>query len=138
MSEVFINFPEPPADRDDDSTNHLLNPDFMRMLARVVKMNGKVTIVTDNLSFLRKLTREISVVSHDGTGLYASCLPPTARTVPVDTMCAKGLPEGHKTGSSYFDRFWRARQVCVVFFSFLSFSFFCSRCFSHTPCLHTR
>lgn len=106
VSEVYVNFPEPPGDRDDHSDKHMLNPSFMRALSRVIAQNGTLTIVTDNLSYLRKLIRELKEVQIDRKCLYVVDLPAGVQSDKTDPAAAKGLPEGYSKGTSYFDRFW--------------------------------
>ena len=60
---IFINHPEPPertGGESDSNGAHLLTCDFFRQLLRVLKPEGKLTVMTDNLRYGRSLVENIS------------------------------------------------------------------------------
>jgi pentatricopeptide repeat protein len=70
IAEIFINHPQPPdrvtggggahAGSDKNQGSHLLTQDFLAQLLRVLKVNGTVTIVTDNQSYGKSLAASLA------------------------------------------------------------------------------
>jgi pentatricopeptide repeat protein len=70
IAEIFINHPQPPdrvtggggahAGSDKNQGSHLLTQDFLAQLLRVLKVNGMVTIVTDNQSYGKSLAASLA------------------------------------------------------------------------------
>jgi pentatricopeptide repeat protein len=70
IAEIFINHPQPPdrvtggggahAGSDKNQGSHLLTQDFLAQLLRALKVNGTVTIVTDNQSYGKSLAASLA------------------------------------------------------------------------------
>jgi pentatricopeptide repeat protein len=70
IAEIFVNHPQPPdrvtggggahAGSDKNQGSHLLTQDFLAQLLRVLKVNGTVTIVTDNQSYGKSLAASLA------------------------------------------------------------------------------
>lgn len=101
---MAINFPEPPAwHGGGDSTAHLLTPQFFEELRRVLR--GPMTILTDNLKYLRNLAASASA---------SGFRDPKRTENPIATIDGIGIYFGQPDASlgyivsanSYFDQLW--------------------------------
>jgi len=70
ISEVFANFPEPPADRSDASQNHLLNPGFIRSLTTTtlsLSLSLSLSLFSRSLRYLTVRSIRWSIQTHAKT-----------------------------------------------------------------------
>jgi pentatricopeptide repeat protein len=70
IDHIFINHPEPPQQTSkafETQAQHLLSPSFFFEISRILRADGLITILTDNLWYARYLMREISSSSFPTT-----------------------------------------------------------------------
>ncbi|CAE7362609.1 Capn15 [Symbiodinium microadriaticum] len=123
VSHVFINFPEPPhfsGDEAAESKSELLTSGFFSQLHRVLQQHGKLTILSDNWRYVRRLVRTLSqLLDENEQQLFLSAGPCIAKSAElyehlfdIDVFC--GTPDEHvghtKQTTSYFDRLWTKGQ----------------------------
>jgi tRNA (guanine-N7-)-methyltransferase len=91
VTGIYINFPDPwPKKR--HAKNRLIDPSFIHELYRILKPQGKITIVTDDFNYSNEIIRLMSQVT-GFTSLYA-----------------KGYTlNSEDYGTSYFDTLWRTK-----------------------------
>ena len=91
LSEVFINFPDPwPKNR--HAKNRLINNNFVFELSRVLKEGGKLSIVTDDISYSEEIILTLGANSD-----FKSLNPDPFFTTEVDNY-----------GHSYFENLWKS------------------------------
>ncbi|KDO18029.1 hypothetical protein SPRG_16584 [Saprolegnia parasitica CBS 223.65] len=106
---IFINFPEPPQQTGGDSSQakHLLTQGFLTDCARLLKPNGRLTIVTDNKWYAQMLLKIVARV-HGVKGVVlkkATVLETTSGSFHLymgDPPKECGVAD--TKSSSYFDR----------------------------------
>ena len=116
ISPIFINHPEPPeriAGSSRVQGKHLLTASFFVEMHRVLRVGGKLAIVSDNLSYMRSLGRELKSSFHD---LFNNG-PIADRTdlIQEPSMCVsngvkaenEGLREAHGNTCSMDIHIWR-------------------------------
>lgn len=92
IDEIFINFPDPWPKRH-HLRHRLVKPSFVEALAKLLKGNGTVTIVTDDAGHSEWVIRSFKMCPQ-----FKSFLPP-----PYYTL------EHSNYGSSYFEELWRSK-----------------------------
>ena len=117
---VFINHPEPPervVGKGSTQGKHLLTTEFFNDVYDIMQINGKLSIVSDNLPYMKELTNQLanefkqkftSVGFEQGGRSYMN-----EWELDDVTLWRGELPEesGIKTeASSYFDRLWNKGQ----------------------------
>mmetsp|Transcript_48441 Transcript_48441/g.75649 ORF Transcript_48441/g.75649 Transcript_48441/m.75649 type:complete len:128 (+) Transcript_48441:555-938(+) len=114
-AQVMINFPEPPlwSGADGESRLHLLTPEFLMLVHKVLKPNGSITIFSDNLPYTKALAKTFSALKADGQQCFETHAPSKSRVLHQEiegVAVFEGTPGqecGHKAPStSYFDRLW--------------------------------
>eukprot|EP00928_Gymnodinium_smaydae_P032189 TRINITY_DN23379_c0_g1_i1.p1 TRINITY_DN23379_c0_g1~~TRINITY_DN23379_c0_g1_i1.p1 ORF type:complete len:980 (-),score=272.25 TRINITY_DN23379_c0_g1_i1:145-3084(-) len=131
VDHVFINFPEPPhvsGDDASDSSFHLLTAAFFLDLRRALRPGGRLTILSDNLRYLRTLARILAVLRPASSGRRAFEPPAAEGPAGVGEDCDgvrvhHGWPDtrhGHLVkAASYFDRLWERSDRTGRYFIFL-------------------
>ena len=127
VSNVFVNFPEPPHHSGDDAADNslaLLSEDFFRDVHASLAERGGLVIFSDNHRYMQSLARALA-----RTGLFSSREADLASGASADRYetilglrLHEGLPgalAGHRVyEQSYFDRFWEnGRHVDRYFLS---------------------
>ena len=67
IDSIFINFPEPPMRLNginDSQGKHLLTIEFFHNLYNILKSNGTITIVSDNLLYIKSICLQLSQLKH--------------------------------------------------------------------------
>ena len=124
IDQLFINHPEPPernsgVTKTSSENSHLLNVSFLRHLKAIMKTNGILTIVTDNLPYAKSLCGICHEAGFKSGTLYDE--EDIDAGFSVDVLASVGLvqlmegmpgPEsGYTKGTeSYFDRLWQRGQ----------------------------
>ncbi|CAE7513255.1 trmB [Symbiodinium natans] len=122
MSHVFINFPEPPhfsGDETAESKSELLTGSFFSQLHTILQQDGKLTILSDNWRYVRRLVRTLAELRDENEQMFLSAGPRNAKNAElcetlygIDLFC--GMPDKHvghkKKTTSYFDRLWTKGQ----------------------------
>eukprot|EP00428_Durinskia_dybowskii_P077638 CAMPEP_0170356704 /NCGR_PEP_ID=MMETSP0117_2-20130122/1315_1 /TAXON_ID=400756 /ORGANISM="Durinskia baltica, Strain CSIRO CS-38" /LENGTH=720 /DNA_ID=CAMNT_0010610821 /DNA_START=174 /DNA_END=2332 /DNA_ORIENTATION=- len=144
VSKLFVNHPEPPQQtggRGDSQNRHLLEEGFFVEATRILKPNGMLTIVTDNLWYGRLLMRLVAAMPLNAFGEDAAtafCLqsvaPPAASQKSEEALESTweaqeteggvalyvgkpGAAAGHVVeASSYFDRLWKRGNLVERYF----------------------
>ncbi|KAF3362024.1 tRNA (guanine-N(7)-)-methyltransferase [Chlamydiales bacterium STE3] len=102
VDEIFINFPDPwPKTR--HAKHRIVQPLFIQEMWRILKKNGKVTIVTDDEDYSQIIIEEMR--GFDGFSSQFSA--PYYKT---------DLP-GY--GTSYFEELWRSKGKLIRYHQFL-------------------
>jgi len=120
VSNVFINFPEPPHHSGDvaaDNALALLNDDFFTDIHAGLRPGGGLTIFSDNHRYMQTLARMLadmqSFSNRDDADL-SSGVPAEIFETIKGVRLYEGLPGrrcGHRVyEQSYFDRFWENGQ----------------------------
>jgi len=102
IDEVFINFPDPWPKRR-HTQNRLIQLPFLNQLGRVLKDNGKVTVVTDDEPHSQWL---IGLMKENGN--FASTYPDPFYTTDCKTY-----------GTSYFEDLWRSQGKTIYYHEFI-------------------
>ena len=119
LQNIFINHPEPPQQSNQGSQSqgrHLLTTDFLNAAASKLRVDGMLTIVTDNAWYARFLMRQLAGAPHpralinvDVTTSSGSTLKETENEGGYSVYVGK--PDAScgytKDASSYFDRLWK-------------------------------
>lgn len=135
IDNIFINHPEPP-ERNSGTTGsdgaHLLTAEFFKVMLRVLRPRGRITIVTDNLPYGKSLIG--IAASLKGSPSVLSSAPTLSTAVDTsgnhfgqdvvasvgDVCLFEGVPgavHGYVTGTtSYFDRLWHRGKKNRRFF----------------------
>lgn len=101
IQEVFVNFPDPWPKRK-HAKNRLIRPEFVLEIARIVKPEGLVTLVTDDEAYASSMLADVP-----STGHFANMLPdPFFREAPTDY------------GFSFFDALFRGQDKPIKQFLF--------------------
>lgn len=87
ISELFINYPQPPAFY--DAHLHFLTETLFRDIYRALESGGTMTIVSDNEDYLRVVSSELDKLRNKFF---------------TNPLVVKGIPSEYP--SSYFDRLW--------------------------------
>lgn len=149
ISAVFINYPQPPERvqgvGEDDNKNqgqHLLTRGFFQSILAVLKTDGgRMTLLTDNLSYGQSLAAILSEISSKDVGaFFKDCALSEAEQKHIDWTIEQQLqvqsssaketitlwrgdpgPEGGHIAdsSSYFDRMWSLGQKKRRWFLFV-------------------
>jgi pentatricopeptide repeat protein len=117
VSEVFVNFPEPPADdaTQEGSDKHLLTADFMKDIGTALVEGGKLIIVTDNKPYANQIATTLTAMAAAPGAVFACAVLPR-HALAENRAIGEGLPSGPQYGggggygSSYFDRLWATRS----------------------------
>ena len=117
---VFINHPEPPertVGKGSTQGKHLLTTQFFNEIYHIMRLNGRLSIVSDNLPYMKELTQQLA---DDFQQKFASVSFEHGAKSYINDMTVDGidlwrgeLPEesGIKAeASSYFDRLWNKGQ----------------------------
>lgn len=127
VSNVFVNFPEPPHHSGDaaaDNSLALLNKEFFRDIHAGLKEKGGLVIFSDNHRYMQSLARMLA-----GMDLFSSRDADVTSREPAElyetidgVRLYQGIPgplAGHRVHEqSYFDRFWEnGRHVDRYFLS---------------------
>ncbi|MFI5334224.1 MAG: tRNA (guanosine(46)-N7)-methyltransferase TrmB [Chlamydiales bacterium] len=98
---VFINFPDP-WPKAKHAKHRLLQPLFVKELARVLKIGGEVTLVTDDpvyaLQMIEEMKKNTAFVPHFPAPYFVHDLP--------------------NYGASYFDTLWRTKGRAIHYIIF--------------------
>ena len=137
VDNIFINHPEPPernSGTSESEGSHLLTPAFFKVMAGVLRRDGRITIVTDNLPYGKSLIGIVDGLKGGceslpyGEGTEAFRGPSTVlqgHGLDVVASCGgvslfEGMPgasHGYMTGTmSYFDRLWHRGRKNRRFF----------------------
>ena len=145
VSQVVINFPEPPlwSGGDGESTFHLLTPEFFLLIHTALRKKGTLCILSDNVRYAVALARSLAHLSlspaHQSdskSGKQGSkCFEKAAVVTGVEQGAVRvhqdvdGLPlycglPGRECGhseetESYFDRLWQRGNHNKRFFIFV-------------------
>jgi pentatricopeptide repeat protein len=102
IAEIFINHPQPPdrvtggggahAGSDKNQGSHLLTQDFLAQLLRVLKVDGTVTIVTDNQSYGKSLAASLASLPAQRYSSFGSGEGGAAKVVLVGGIDRYKLP----------------------------------------------
>jgi len=98
---VYINFPDP-WPKDKHAKNRLFQHPFIDQLARVVKTDGTVTVVTDDPAYSQQIAQEM--LKH----------PAWQSIFPAPYF----ITEWEGYGTSYFDALWRGKGKAIHYFQF--------------------
>ncbi len=99
VSEVFINFPDPFPKRR-QAKHRLIGPHFLSQLERVMRPQGKLTFVTDDLPYL-----ELATASFLEQGGFLALFDPPHFVDQIPHY-----------GSSFFDELWRSKGRKIFYF----------------------
>lgn len=101
IDEVFINFPDPwPKKR--HAKHRIIQKQFLDEMARVLKADAKITIVTDDRDYSSEVIKEF--LEH-----------PAFQSI-FEAPFFKANPENY--GTSYFDNLWRSQGKAIYVISF--------------------
>ncbi|CAJ1360185.1 unnamed protein product [Effrenium voratum] len=115
VSHIFINFPEPPhfSGHEAEARNELLTAEFFEQLHGLLAAEGRMTILSDNWRYIRRLARAVGELTEgpEGSPRFASVLAKDVRETVQGIDLNAGTPgkrAGHRkqTTTSYFDRLW--------------------------------
>lgn len=137
IDNIFINHPEPPQQIGgvDSEGKHLLTNNFFEETTRIMKINGLITIVTDNSWYAKFLMRQLSSVIRS-IGLTSVNLQRNKSNKndknnteweiydsdeTINVYVGKpGTECGHVIdASSYFDRLWKRGKIVDRYFILL-------------------
>ena len=108
VSELFINYPEPPGWM--NSKSNLLDTAFFESVYTCLTIGGSVTMMSDHALYSAHTSHRLTALSRKG--LFYSTLPP-CNGLPLST----DVPSNY--GSSYFDRMWtngkRSKRYFIQF-----------------------
>lgn len=93
ISEIFINFPDPWPKRH-HAKFRLIKPPFIQEIFRILKKNGTVTIVTDDVKYSDEI---IKLMNH--SHLFISHYQAPYYSIELASY-----------GTSYFEELWRSQQ----------------------------
>ena len=120
VSNVFVNFPEPPHHSGDSAADNslaLLNAEFFRDIHASLRAKGGLTIFSDNHRYMRSLATTLAELElfKAREDVDLSSREPAERYETVSGVrLYEGLPgplTGHRVyEQSYFDRFWENGQ----------------------------
>eukprot|EP00930_Biecheleria_cincta_P056048 TRINITY_DN42241_c0_g1_i1.p1 TRINITY_DN42241_c0_g1~~TRINITY_DN42241_c0_g1_i1.p1 ORF type:complete len:542 (+),score=94.00 TRINITY_DN42241_c0_g1_i1:102-1628(+) len=131
ISHVFINFPEPPhlsGNDEAESKHEFLTVNFFEDLCVILAAQGRLTVLSDNHKYIRKLASLVAKVRDvdSGKALYSTVMSPLHSASQAQSEDVQGveihhgLPGKHaghaKNASSFFDRFWSNGQHTDRFF----------------------
>jgi len=129
VSQVCINFPEPPhwsGNESAESKLHLLTPAFFLALWKILKSKGRLTIFSDNYLYCQSLAASLGQLSKGGKSLYKSNDKASITSgdggheLHNGVRLYYGIPgpdSGHAVNvTSYFDRFWERGQHTERYF----------------------
>lgn len=102
IQDVFINFPDPWPKKKHEK-NRLISEVFIEEIARIMKKNGSITLVTDDVSYLNQMI-ESFLKNKDFTPAYEK------------PYFIKNLQD---FGYSYFDNLFRQRNKDINYLKFL-------------------
>lgn len=156
VSEIYINYPQPPErvtgsgkTGHKNQGKHLLTKEFFYQLLQILKDQGTITLLTDNLSYAQNLAQSlVELAENSGTkkallldamdattgealndGLwkiqetFPMRLKKDGEDVSQEITVWRGEPGKHAghvtTASSYFDRMWAMGQKKRRWFLFL-------------------
>ena len=115
VSNVFVNFPEPPhhsGDASADNSLALLNENFFRDIHESLCVGGALVIFSDNHRYTQSLARVLGDL-----GIFnarEADVSSAGVEIVNDVRVYKGIPGpqcGHRVyEQSYFDRFWQQGQ----------------------------
>ncbi|MDR3624805.1 MAG: tRNA (guanosine(46)-N7)-methyltransferase TrmB [Chlamydiales bacterium] len=101
IEEVFINFPDPWPKRR-HAKHRLIQKRFLDEMVRTLKKSGKITLVTDDFSYVGEAIKEFT--SHKGfKPLFLD---------PFYSVTEKSY------GTSYFDALWRSKGKTIYTLTF--------------------
>ena len=111
---VFVNHPEPPQQTGgggDSQGKHLLMIDFFKQVSKILKVDGKITIVTDSLWYAKHLQKTIDeMLCHIPMKSAENLEKCEVYNNDGDTVLYTGKPPSDcgqvADASSYFDRLW--------------------------------
>lgn len=122
IAHVFINYPQPPAQgkgaQGQGQGTHLLTAAFFLTLHRALRPKGRMTVLTDNLTYAVALATTLAASSRycdapyeeeEGVSVQQAmgCSGPKAEAVVTVYRGLPGPACGHQVASSsYFDRLW--------------------------------
>ena len=125
ISNVFVNFPEPPhhsGDSQADNSLVLLTEDFFRDVHASLQNNGGLIIFSDNHRYMRTLARmlgDLGVFTARDADFSSGEVATPCETI-AGVPLYEGVPGckcGHRVfQQSYFDRFWENGQHNDRFF----------------------
>ena len=138
MDNIFVNHPEPPQQIGgfDSEGKHLLTNNFFEETTRIMKINGLITIVTDNSWYAKFLMRQLSPIIRS-IGLISVNLQRNKSNKndknnnteweiydsdeAINVYVGKpGVECGHVIdASSYFDRLWKRGKIVDRYFILL-------------------
>lgn len=101
VSEVFINFPDPWPKRR-HAYLRLVKEPFVKELARILKPNGLLTLVTDDPDYSQQMIHELHKEAS-----FTACYP--------DPFYITNYPD---YGSSSFDELWRSQGKAIRYHLF--------------------
>ena len=101
IEEVFINFPDPwPKKR--HAKHRLIQPRFLDEVCRILKSEGTITLVTDDVNYSELAIQEFG--QHQG---FESCHPAPFYVTELTNY-----------GTSYFDELWREKGRIIRYHTF--------------------
>lgn len=96
VDEIFINFPDPwPKKR--HAKHRIVQPQFIEQMRRILKVEGKVTIVTDDPDY----SNEIIQLMNSFNGFKSQFVEPHY------------VHEFPNYGTSYFEELWRSKGKAI-------------------------
>lgn len=101
VDEIYVNFPDP-WPKEKHAKNRLFQAPFVRELAKILKLQGQITIVTDDEAYGEQIVREF----------LSSSLWKTVFNEPYF------ITEWEGYGTSYFDTLWREKGKTIRYFQF--------------------
>jgi tRNA (guanine-N7-)-methyltransferase len=109
LDRIFVNFPDPwPKDR--HAKHRLIETAFVEEIARVVRIGGEATFVTDDARYSAQMIQKMLGSSY-WKALFAE--PYYKTTWPVD-----GFSDQTSYGSSYFESLWRQKGREIRYMKF--------------------
>ncbi len=98
IDQIYINFPDP-WPKEKHAKNRLFQAPFIEQLARILKPQGEVIIVTDDPPYSEQIIREFHAWESVFPGPYY-------------------VTEWEGYGTSYFDTLWRDKGKTIRYFRF--------------------
>lgn len=101
ISEAYVNFPDPwPKSR--HAKHRLIQPDFVKEVARILNSKGSFSLVTDAVDYSFQMIEVLK-----GSALFDSSFPAPYYSEEVVNY-----------GSSYFDQLWREKGRTIRYHHF--------------------